>query len=229
MLRKLSYLVGIIVGTAAVLAHIISFQRSCEPFPMGQCIYQWIAWATAKQEDTEALAKHQKAQQAKEEAREAAAIAKAKADQAEAEARAAKAKSDEADRKRRVDHEAEMKKEAELQAQQEAARKLAATRAEEQAEQERRVRQREEEERRRLVEIQRREAERRQIEEERQRKRLAQEAEIASKTRWCETCCNSAFAPLAPNSRPHFVNTCVSRCLTGGWRGVGGTDGHCFR
>lgn len=194
MLKKLSILGGIIVGTAAVLAHIVSFQRSCEPFPMGQCIYQWITWATSKHEDSEALARHQKAQQAKEEAREAAAVARAKADQAEAKAREEKAKSDEADRQRRVMQEAEGKKQADLLAQEEAARKLAAARAAEKAEEERRVaaerrrqeelaRQSEEEERRRLAEIQRREAERRRIEGERQRQAEAQRRQYLEKAR----------------------------------------------
>jgi flagellar biosynthesis GTPase FlhF len=225
MLKKLSIVGGIIVGTAAVLAHIISFQRSCEPFPMGQCIYQWITWATSKHEDPEALARHQKAQQAKEEAREAAAIAKAKADQAEAKAREEKDRSDEADRRRRVIQEAEAKKQAEILAQEEAARKLAATRAAEKAEEERRAREREEEERRRLAEIQRREVERRQIEEERKRQQLVREAEIASKTRWCETCCTKAYEVIDFNSRAGPVRSCVSFCATG--QELYGPAAHC--
>lgn len=224
--KKLSILGGIIVGTAAVLAHIVSFQRSCEPFPMGQCIYQWISWATSKHEDPEALARHQKAQQAKEEAREAAAIARAKADQAEAKAREDKVISDEADRQRRLTQDAEAKKQADMLAQEEAARKLAADRAAEKAEYERKAvaeqrrqeqlkLQREEDERRRLAEIQRRDEERRRIETERQRQAEAQRRQYLEKAR-CRPegsnggpyCCPYGQMPDMRVVRGEYVDYC---------------------
>lgn len=169
MLKKLSVLVAIIAGIAAIAANIIQFQRSCEPRSIGECIADWREWARAKQQDMNVAAERERARKANEDLRRQATEAKRLADEAETarreeDSRAATA----AEERRRAEIEAARARERQAAAAQ-TARREAEERERAEAENRSRERARLEQERRSYEEQQAKERDRQRQSEERRR------------------------------------------------------------
>lgn len=82
-MKRISIVIGIVVGLTAIVANIFQFKRSCEPLPLGECIAQWSEWVKSKQDDMTAQARREERRKATEEAKLKALEAKREADKAE--------------------------------------------------------------------------------------------------------------------------------------------------